>query len=148
MSRNRFVQPEIVRLPLSDGDFVNIKKQLTHGEREDFFATIAPFDLGGLSRVDRHLLRTTRVLTYLVGWSLVGKDGAPVPYSLDLSERERTDTIRGLDPDTFDEIHKAIEGHIEAIDATRKNGQGDASASNTISPSPSDVTGPTTTSVN
>lgn len=141
MSRNRFVKPEVVRLQLSEGDYVDVKKRLTHGEREDFFATIAPFDHSGLSKVDRHLLRTTRVLTYLVGWSLmtdgpIGPDGqptqVPVPMSPDMPEQARADTIRNLDTETFDEIHKALEQHIDAMDAeaeAAKNGQSAATAS-------------------
>ncbi len=132
---SRFVKPTTTRLPISGGDFIDVKERLTHGEREDFFATIAPFDNSGLSKVDRHLLRTTRVLTYLLGWSLT-LDGVPVPYSLELPESERASTLRGLDPDTFDEIHKALEAHIEAMDAereARKNAHGTQSASEAIS---------------
>src|SRR5215471_11033162 len=119
MGRSRFVKGEQVRLPLSDGDFIDIKKSLTHGEREDMLAAIAPtIIIGERRRLDARNVRTAKVLTYLVGWSLLD-DGQPVPYSLDLPEDFRRDTLRQLDPSTFDEIHRAIEQHEAADDAER-----------------------------
>jgi hypothetical protein len=116
-----FVRPEVQRLPLSHGRFVDVRKQLTHGEREDFLATIAPYDLSGSSKLDRRLLRTTRVLTYLLGWSLVDDKGSPVPIGPELSETQRRDTIRSLDPVVFDELHAAILAHETANYAARSD---------------------------
>lgn len=150
MSLDRFVKPEVVRLALSRGDYIDVKKRLSHGEREDFFATIAPYDLSGVPKFDRHVLRTARLMTYLVGWSLTN-NGTPVPMSPDLPEALRTATIRSLDTDTFDEIHAAILNHENEMDAQRemeKNGQGGESAAPATSPSPSDVIGDTSGSVN
>jgi hypothetical protein len=39
------------------------------------------------------------------------------PFSREMPETERLDTIRSLDPDRFDEIHAAIEKHEEAYAA-------------------------------
>ncbi len=137
MSRNRFVDPESKRLSISDGDFVDVKLRLNHGEREDFFATIAPFDTSGNAKLDRHVLRTARLVTWVVGWSLA-KDGKPVPMSADMSVDQRTATIRRLDTETFDEIHKAIIEHEAAVDeerAAEKNAQSATPASETTLPS-------------
>jgi hypothetical protein len=49
------------------------------------------------------------VLTYLLGWSLVDDDGAPVPFSPMLPEAERLDAPFAASIRIgFDEIHAAI----------------------------------------
>lgn len=137
-------------MPLSDGDFINIKKALTHGEREDMLSAISPhITVGERRQIDTRHVRTTKVLTYLVSWSLTDHD-QPVPYSPDLPEQARIDTIRSLDTYTFDEIHAAIEKHEIAADAARtgKKTVTAPPASNPISESPSGATGATSGSVN
>lgn len=110
---NDFVTPEPHRLTLHDGQFVDIRKRLNHGETDDMFARIWPS--GGL---DRRWVRTAKMLAYVIGWSLT-KDGAPVPMSPDLAEQDRIDTIRALDPDRAVEIHEAIEVHEQAAAEAR-----------------------------
>lgn len=144
-----FVIPEPWRLTLSDGKFIDIKKRLNHGETEDMYARMSPH--GGL--IDRREVRTAKVLAYLIGWSLTKtKDGtpAPVPMSPELPEQARLDTIRALDPDRFEEMHKAIEAHEDAM-ATERAAQkkilAGTPAADAISPSPSAVTGASAGSV-
>ncbi len=146
MARSRFVRPDTTRLPISEGDYVDVKARLNHGEREDFFAAIAPFDSDGKSKINRKLLRTTRLLTYVLGWSLTDGDGKPVAYTPDMPEDQRMNLIRGLDGETFDEIHAAIlkhEADIEAEREVRKKMHGDEIVSPAISASPAPVTGDT-----
>lgn len=148
---NRFTQPESVRLPLSDGDYIDIKKRLNHGETEEMYARWAPFVTPGQpAQLNRREVRTAKVILYLLGWSLTN-NGAPVPMSPDIPEATRLATLRNLDPDAFDEIHRAIETHEAAMTAERaaaKNGQGGETGSAAISPSPSAAAGPSETSVN
>ena len=146
MGRDRIVEPEIVRLPISDGDFIDVKKRLNHGEHDDYLARIAPFQTPGqpLQMATRHI-RTGMVVGYLVGWSLTHK-GKPIPMSPDLPENERIDILNSLDRETFAEIHKAIDQHedtVEAAAAAAKNGKGGANESSAISPSLVPVTGDT-----
>lgn len=134
-----FVTPEAVRLTLSGGQTIDIAKRLTHGETEDMY---------GRMLASRSALRTEKILAYLVGWSLM-RDDKPVPYSRSMSDQERLDTIRALDPDVAVEIHTAIEAHEAAEDkarAERKNGKGGTPASDAISPSPVVSDGPSPTS--
>jgi hypothetical protein len=139
-----FVDPVPERLPLSDGQFVDIKQRLNHGEREDMFAGMSAFVTPGEpAQLDRKHFRTAKVLAYLIGWSLTNK-GRPVPYSPELPERTRTDTLRSLSPDRFDEIHQAIEAH-EAAQAQKKMAAG-ATASSPSSPLPASMAGSTATS--
>lgn len=134
-----FVTPERHRLTLADGQYVDITKRLNHGEAEDLNERIWPG--GGFNR---RMVRTARIVAYVLGWSLT-KDGAPVPYSLELPEQTRIDTVRALSQDRAVEIFKAIEAHEEAMaqERTEKKripaGSPDGAA---ISSSPSAVTGP------
>jgi len=114
-----FARPEIVRLPLSDGQFIDIKKRLNHGEREDLFARWSPLVTPGEPmKMQRKEVRTAKVLAYLVGWSAT-TDGQPIPYALEMPEAVRLDTLHNLDPDTFSMIHDAIEAHEETIAQAR-----------------------------
>jgi hypothetical protein len=143
-----FVNPEPIRLPLGDGNYIDIKKRLNHGEREDMYARMAPYIVPGEPiQMHRAEVRTAKVLTYLLGWSLADDEGTPVAFAPVLPEAERLDAIRSLDPDRFDDIHAAIEKHEEAY-AKKKKLQATASASPATSPSPVAVAGPITTSVN
>ena len=49
MSRNRFVKPETVRLPLSDEDWIDVKRSLTYGEAKR--AAAKAFAAEGVSEV-------------------------------------------------------------------------------------------------
>jgi len=129
-----FVTPEPHRLTLPDGQFLDIRKRLTHGESEDLNARIFP--LGG---VDRSMVRTARILAYLLGWSFT-RNGAPVPYSPGLPEQTRLDTIRALHQDRAVEIFDAIEAHEDAMNqerAAQKKILTGARAVDKSSPSPS-----------
>lgn len=131
MARCRFVQPEIVRVPLSDGDFVDIKKELTAGEERHVFTDlIKTMRAGENAELDPARIGITRVLAYALAWSFVDSNGQPVP----LSEA----AINNLDKATFAELTKAIDDHDAAVEkarAERKNVQGGESTSSPISPS-------------
>jgi hypothetical protein len=101
MGRSRLASSDIVRLSLSDGDFLTVRKELNAGEGLDLEA--APFP------------RTLPViLAYLVGWSFVDAANRPIPYSLMQSIDERRDTLRNLDTATMDEIIEALAVHLRA----------------------------------
>lgn len=104
----RFVTPETVTLPLGDGDSIQIKSQISHGERDAMFK---------LAR-ESGTLRSAEVVAYLVGWS------ASTPYALTMSEQERLDIINNLDPDSFDEIQAALKAHIDAKAEEKKRAIG------------------------
>lgn len=107
MGRSRVVQPEIVRLPVSGGDFVDVKKELNAGEYFDLI----------LAQSERQPF--AKILTYVIGWSFVGTDSEPIPYSLDMPETLRRDTVRSLDKATMRELVSVIDKHEQAVDAQR-----------------------------
>jgi hypothetical protein len=90
---------DVVRLPLPDGHFITVKKELNAGEAVD------------LEYVTGN--RTfPAVLAYLVGWSLVGFDETPIPYSPMQSVDERLSTLRALKASTFNAITTALLPHM------------------------------------
>lgn len=125
----RFVTPETITLPLSDGDSIVIKKRLTHGERDATYALMrsAPQDK-----------RSAELVGYLVRWS------SPTPYSLEMSEQERIDVLNSLDADSFDEIQSAVKAHVEATEQEKKLQSGNGSFVQTL-PSAAAMAGAMTT---
>jgi hypothetical protein len=131
MGRNRFVSPDIVRIDLSDGDFINIKRELNTGEQRRVFSRFVKEARSGERFVlDPEQVGLTKIVEYLIGWSFVDASGAPV----DVSE----EAIKSLDVDTFKEIKEAIDQHEAKVDAersARKNGTAGTPPSAVISAS-------------
>jgi hypothetical protein len=102
MNQSHVVVPEVVPVPLSDGSFIGVKKELTSGEYFDLMVALA----------DRQSF--AKLLAYIVHWSLRGTDGQPLPYSLDMPEQARRDTVRALKVPVMREIVAAIDKHEAA----------------------------------
>ena len=120
MSRNRFVEPEVVRLELTEGDWVEVKKELTYGE-EQRLAGAAMTSMNIQSDSDRAKTRTEdgegvrvnleneryailRLYTWLVDWSFENAVGKRVKVS--------REAIANLGADTAHEIDEALSAHI------------------------------------
>jgi hypothetical protein len=134
------VQGDVIRLPLSGGEWVDVKAELNAGEARRIFATLVKtMNVGEVTTLDPEKVGLTKVVEYVVGWSLLGADGRPEPVS--------ESAIDGLDQDTYREIVEAVDAHDaagEAIRVARKNGQGGEKASAAISPSPDAAIGAST----
>jgi len=130
MARNRFVKPQTVRLDLSDGDWIEVKKELNAGEhRRVFGRLVKDMRAGERAQLDPEQVGLTKVVEYLVAWSLEN-NGKPVEIT--------EGAINSLDAQTFDEIVKAIDEHETRVDAeieARKNDTGGDKASSPTSPS-------------
>lgn len=117
---DEFVQPEVVRLPLSgDGRWIDVKKELTAGESRRVFARLVrTMGTGGnegervRTELDPEKVGLTKLAEYLVGWSFTNGDGKPVPVS--------ESAINNLRPSTFKEITDAIDAHEEKTNAERE----------------------------
>lgn len=107
MGRCRVVEPATVRLPLSDGDWIDVIQELNAGEYLDLLGELA----------DRQPF--AKILAYVLGWSLVDQRGQPLPYSLQLAAAERRATLRGQDKGTLRELVAVIDRHEQAVDAAR-----------------------------
>jgi hypothetical protein len=138
MARCRVVRPETVRLPLSDGDWIEVKKRLTAGEaRAVMGRMVKTMTPGEKIELDPLQVGRSKALEYLVDWSLIGPDGKSLVIR-DQSREAIGQLLDSLDEDSFAEITKAIETHEKAMEAERdeeKNAPDGASASSAISPS-------------
>jgi hypothetical protein len=123
---SRFVRPETVRLMISGGDWLLVKKQLTAGEQRQVFARLMKPVRPGAAisgtniEVDPLQASLSTILGYLVDWSLCDDDGKPV-----VIRGESTEVVIGaldaLDMDSFSEIQQAIQAHeMEQADARRE----------------------------
>jgi hypothetical protein len=131
MARSNFVQPDMVTLPLSDGDFIVVKKQLTAGEERKVFAQMVKSMVPGEKMdLDPEKVGLTKMQAYLLEWGgpgFMGANGKPVDVT--------TGNIEMLRLDKFTEIQTAIDAHEKAQLAARdaeKNDQAGASKSEQI----------------
>jgi hypothetical protein len=135
MPRCRMVVPETVRLSISDGDWLEVKKRLTHGERQRMFAMLREVGADGTLRPNLELLATGQAVAYLVDWSLVDLKGKPIPIETDA---QRVAALNAFDEETVREIARVIGEHVSAMEAdadAKKPTTDGATASEVTSPS-------------
>ena len=110
MSRNRFVTADTDRLSLSDGDWVEVKRSLSHGEerrlQSSMLRAVSSEKGDNTVEIDWAKHSLLRLETYLTDWSFRGEDDKPVPLS--------RKAIENLDGATGQEIEAALEAHILA----------------------------------
>lgn len=139
-----FVRPEVVRLALSDGRWIDVKKRLNAGESRKMFArVVTDMTPGEKPKLDPEQVGLTKLVAYLLGWSFTDDDGKPVPFSLA--------AIDNVDTDLYSEMIKAVDAHEDAQDKAREQaknvtGRGETASSATLS-SPSAAAGVLTGSV-
>ncbi len=125
MGRLRFVAAETVRIPLSDGDWIDVKKRLTAAE-------IAQKDGGGVPsfrnvggdgdkekarqefNLDFVALKLARIAVYVLAWSFADAKGNQTTPT-----REHVEL---LDEETVKEIDAALDKHVAAMEQ-EKNAQ-------------------------
>ena len=127
MSRNRVVAPEVVRLPLSDGDILEVKRTLNAGEyRALIYSQFKESADGEKVVLDHSKVGMAKLLAYIVGWTFVGFNGQPLPYRPAPEEPEHIGGARidGLDQETYRELIAAVTAHEEreeaALEAQKK----------------------------
>ena len=149
---SRFVLPESDRLPLSNGDWILVRRRLNTGQqRAHLHRCTAVDDDDGVRRIDSLDHGLSTVVAYLLDWSLTDAAG-PIPLR-DETGRPFDPTalaalVDNLDPDDFTEIKAAIEAHRDKQTADRadaKKKAGRPTSSPTAS-SPDTSTGASTSS--
>jgi len=115
----RFVSSETVRLPLSDDQWIEVKKTLTAGEDRAYksagFKRVSQREGSTQNEVDVDwsAMAFARVEAYLVDWSAKNEStGKDVPVT--------RAAIRNLDPESFEEIDAAIKAHADATAEEKK----------------------------
>ena len=114
--RERFASGAAVKLPLSDGDWVLVRAELTYGQQRRLAASgltgvDATVTSGDRLKVDLAAYDLERLGTWLLDWSFTDGDGDHI-----ILTRER---IEALHPDTAGEINAALDTHIEALEAKK-----------------------------
>jgi hypothetical protein len=121
VGRVRFVQPETVRLDISDGEWIEIKKQLTWAEQQDFTNAGVDTKVSGPEiSVKWGDVALQRLLIWLVDWSLLDANGKNVPIS--------RDSISALDTETGEEIVAAMNKYVAARAEEKKATAGKTSS--------------------
>lgn len=121
MARNRFVKPDTVRLSISEGDWLEVKKRLTAGEYRERLAREYVQGDDNRLRADLRQSGIALIVAYVVEWSLTD-DGRAVPFT--------EDALRAVDIDTFREILHAVEAHDAADEAARSAEKNDQAGTN------------------
>jgi hypothetical protein len=145
VGRCRFVRPNTVTLPLSEGDWIVVKERLNAGEQRALVERSwhdTP-DADGQFHVNPPRAGLALLTAYLIDWSFTDHAGDPVPIrGLSAAELERV--IDNLEPPDYNELRNAINAHTEALYLAReaeKKRMAGASASSPTSPSLDVVTG-------
>lgn len=116
---SRFVRPETVRLDLTGGDWVRVKRRLNHGEQRKAHEQMCTVTADGSLKVNPFRVPTVTVLWYLVEWNLTDEEGR----AIELRGRSLTDleaTLDSLDADDFAELWQVIDAHIAAMTRERE----------------------------
>lgn len=129
MPRPRVVLPSTERVDLSDGDWLELKRELAYGESLEL-SNASRLEGGTIDLKDYYLLRAA---LYIVDWSFVDDKGAHIDWddgkddertALQVLER-RKQFIASLDTATGGEIQQAInqlEGRLQAERAPKIEG--------------------------
>lgn len=129
MARLRFVQPELVRLALTEDDYIDVKVELTAGEERAAFARMTTsLEAGKAPQLNPEQVELSTLLAYIVRWSFADKDGRPVEVS--------ESALQALDSETFRELFEAVTAHEQQVLAKKKASRDAGNKSSPTSPSP------------
>src|SRR4030095_5485983 len=130
---SRYRKQEEVRLELSGGDWLLVRKHLTAGEERDAEARVikaGSFKPGEPPELDLEHLGIAQAVSYLLDSSITDADEKPIrirdqPYAFIAA------ALRNQTPESLREILEAIQAHDAAMTAEReheKKGPGGSSA--------------------
>lgn len=106
MPRCRYVQPETTRYDLTEGDWIDLKRQLTAGERWAIDAAGLSEDETGTLNRDLAQRSIAIRLGWIVGWSFVDPAGNQT--------KPTAETLGALDLETIAEVDQVIMRHVDA----------------------------------
>lgn len=114
---SRMRKPETVRVAISRGDSLVLKKYLTAGEHRAIFRRMMS-NGATPARVDPLLVGVSRAAGYLVDWTITDDDDRPIEIR-GLEPDAIMSVLDALELDDFREIVDAIEAHEAAMDRAR-----------------------------
>lgn len=113
MARLRLVNPEVSRIDLGDGEWIEVRRELTAGEqRRAMTRMISSVDMAGRMTPNMEQLGKTEVIAYLLDWSLRDANDKPVAVS--------EAAVDALSPESFKVIADAVESHIQSVESDAK----------------------------
>lgn len=108
----RFSKPESVKLNISQGDWLLVKKRLTAGEQRRVYTRLIKRMVSGEpTELDPTLVGITTILGYLLDWSI--KDAANNPIAV--TDQTVIDALSNMDGESFNEILQAVQDHEKAM---------------------------------
>ncbi len=121
MSKNRFVSLDTTRIDLSDGDWIELKNEISYGERQrlnnsaldkigasDASQGQVPSELG----INFARFNLLRMYIWIADWSFCDAKGKHADLTLD--------TISHLSEGAAAEIETALTKHIEGLETAKK----------------------------
>lgn len=134
MPKLRGVKADTVRLPLSEGDWIDVRRELTIGEARRIYSEAYRATDGSNVSVDAQVAAFARAATWIQAWSLLGQDGMAIAWPVNITLRKKIEILERLDTETMLEIEAAIAAH-ETMQEKEKNARSGAVASEPTSPS-------------
>lgn len=121
-----FIEPGTVRLDLGDGDWIEVKRELSAGELKAMRTSSFTYMQGqsGASAddevkigVDWRRLAVARILSYVIDWNAKDAQGRPVPFSRAAVEQ--------LSVTDFERLEATLNTHAVAIEALKNSKAGE-----------------------
>jgi len=124
MARNRLGTTEVDRIHLSDGDWIEVKRDLNNGDMKRLEeAGLAPpvrLNDGSITRpIDWSRYEIERAAIFITDWSFRGPDDKPLPLKSG-NGMVMSSALQAIDTESFDEINAAILRHTIARAAEKK----------------------------
>ena len=105
-----------MRIPLDGGEWIDVKKTLSKGERDKANAMlIKEVRSDGRMTPDFEMMSKAEAMAYLVDWSIRDGDRA---IRIE-SDAEKLSAINSMSQEGFDIISEAISAHVKQMDAAR-----------------------------
>jgi len=119
---SRYRKQEEMRLELSEGDWLLVRKHLTAGEERDAQARVikaGSFKQGEKPELDLEHLGIAQAVSYLIDWSITDADDKPIRIR-DQSYAFVAAALRNQTPESLREILDAVQAHDSAMTAERE----------------------------
>lgn len=134
---SRFASGAAEKLPLSDGDFVLVRRELSYAQQRRLAASglsgvpqaLVEQGQGQELSVDLAAFDIEKLVTWLLDWSFTDDDGQHVVVS--------RQSIEALTPETAEEIHRALSAYIADADAKKVRAGSTSSGATSSSAGPS-----------
>jgi hypothetical protein len=120
---SRYRKQQEMRLELSGGDWLLVRKHLTAGEERDAQARViraSSFKAGAQPELDLEHIGIAQAVAYLIDWSITDADDRPIPIR-DQAYPFVAAALRGQTPESLREILDAIQAHDAAVTAEREH---------------------------